>query len=298
MEVAAPAGRSGRGRARAARRPGPRRGPALYRRRPGLRDQGLLEGGPLRRVFRAEGPRPRRAVVPLRRCGRRRQDRRRRQAQFPDPGLRPARGELRGGFKVPFAPDKVFALAAERLLVTANPTGRRKGERLLHLFEASGPSPGRGSKRGHRPTPSFDTFRNMILVCPGEEGDFHVVFRSGERTICPVLRRRGPSRGRSPSTSVMRSRSWTSPSRGGSNGCSASAGPRPGTGACSILSAPEAVDGTGPRSGKEVVRHRRAGPPAGRRRARRAPSIASSSTEGRMFAIDDDGDLRIFEVGR
>ncbi|HMA54805.1 MAG TPA: 6-bladed beta-propeller, partial [Acidobacteriota bacterium] len=47
-------------------------------------------------------------------------------------------GERHGGFKVPFAPDRVFALGGGKLLITANPTGRRKGERLLHIYDAGG----------------------------------------------------------------------------------------------------------------------------------------------------------------
>jgi hypothetical protein len=42
-------------------------------------------------------------------------------------------GAVRGGFKLPFAPDRLAALGGSRLLVTSNPTGKRAGERLLHV---------------------------------------------------------------------------------------------------------------------------------------------------------------------
>lgn len=92
-------------------------------------------------------------------------------------------GKAAGGFKLPFAPDRILALGGGRLLVTSNPTGRQAGERLLHLHEPDGRPIWDGLEPIRSRDPVADAFRNMILVCAGTQGDFFVVFRSGERRI-------------------------------------------------------------------------------------------------------------------
>jgi hypothetical protein len=83
----------------------------------------------------------------------------------------------------PFAPDKVWALTGETLLVTSSPTGRTAAEKMLHLYDFGGRLLWEGLEARTSSDPVFDAFVNMILVCPGEGGDFFVVFRSGERSI-------------------------------------------------------------------------------------------------------------------
>jgi hypothetical protein len=92
-------------------------------------------------------------------------------------------GRWLGAFAVPFLPDKVLALDAETLLVTGNPTGRRANEALLHIYDTSGRLRWAGLEARSSSDPMFDTFRNMILVCPGDGTEFYVVFRTGDRTI-------------------------------------------------------------------------------------------------------------------
>ncbi len=92
-------------------------------------------------------------------------------------------GEPCGGFSTPFAPDKVLALTGETLLVTSSPTGRTAAEKMLHLYDFGGRLLWEGLEARTSSDPVFDAFVNMILVCPGEGGDFFVVFRSGERSI-------------------------------------------------------------------------------------------------------------------
>jgi len=92
-------------------------------------------------------------------------------------------GEPCGGFPVPFAPDKAWALTGETLLVTSSPTGRMAAEKMLHIYDAGGRLRWEGLEARASSDPVFDAFCNMILVCPGEGGDFFVVFRSGERSI-------------------------------------------------------------------------------------------------------------------
>ncbi|MCK7476306.1 MAG: hypothetical protein M0C28_00985 [Candidatus Moduliflexus flocculans] len=77
----------------------------------------------------------------------------------------------------------MYALASGAILVTTNPTGRGPGEKLIRLLDAEGRARWEGLEARISTDPVFDSFRNMILVCPGEEGGFTVVHRSGERTL-------------------------------------------------------------------------------------------------------------------
>lgn len=92
-------------------------------------------------------------------------------------------GEPRGGFSVPFAPDKAWGLTGETLLVTSTPTGRTADEKILHIYDVGGRLRWEGLEARASSDPVYDAFRNMILVCPGMGGDFFVVFRCGERSI-------------------------------------------------------------------------------------------------------------------
>jgi len=94
-----------------------------------------------------------------------------------------AAGRYQGAFAVPFAPDRIIVLSADRILVTHNPTGRFGSEKMLHVFDRAGnllreamPSQATGDA-------VYDAFLNMILAAAGPRGDFFVVRRCQERTI-------------------------------------------------------------------------------------------------------------------
>ena len=205
-------------------------------------------------------------------------------------------GTVRGAFKVPFAPDRVFALGEERLLVTANPTGRRSGERLLHIYDTAGRLVWEGLAARASSDPIADTFRNMILVCPAERGEFWVVYRSGERTI----HRFSASGGLLAKIDVDARYAFISVNLAAGRGalrldgfCWAAAS----DGEFLYLSAPGSVGGKdlGPGRALSVIDGQ------GRLRARIELPCAVQRflvDDGRMFAVDDEGSLRIFEVGR
>ncbi len=92
-------------------------------------------------------------------------------------------GRSLGGFRLPFAPDKVLALAADTILVTRNPTGRPGPEKMLHIYDQAGGLVWDGLDAVVSGDPVYDTFRNMILVNAGAGGDFFVNFRSQDRSI-------------------------------------------------------------------------------------------------------------------
>jgi hypothetical protein len=205
-------------------------------------------------------------------------------------------GRPRGGFKLPFAPDRVFALGSDRLLITANPTGRKKGEKLLHILDLAGLSIWQGLDARTSSDPVFDAFRNMVLVCRGEAGDFYVVFRSGERTISHfsglgVLLGTVAVDGRhafrtveltsGPRTVRLAGFCWSAARDRGRF----------------YLSAPEVLSGRdlGPGRTLSVVDAR------GRLQAAvelPCPIHRFLVAGGRLFAVDDESALRIFEVGR
>jgi hypothetical protein len=103
-----------------------------------------------------------------------------------------ASGRYLKSFGVPFAPDKVFVLDADKILVTSHGSGRSGAEKLLHLFNGRGDLLREEMPAQFSGDPVFDAFRNMFLVNPGLHGDFFVVFRSRERSIFHYGRDGGP----------------------------------------------------------------------------------------------------------
>ncbi len=204
-------------------------------------------------------------------------------------------GQAVGGFKVPFAPDRVFSLGARKLLVTGNPTGRRKGERLLHIYDAGGQPLWEGLEARSSSDPIFDAFRNMILVCPGESEDFHVIFRSGDRTILHFSGS-GALTGETAVDERHAFKTLDMPSGRGviklAGFCWAAAR----DGEFFYLSAPEDL------AGRDLGPGRTASVIDGQGRLRAVIELPCAVhrflvADGRMFAIDDEGALRIFEVG-
>jgi hypothetical protein len=205
-------------------------------------------------------------------------------------------GGIRGGFPLEAAPDKVYALGEGKLLVTANPTGRRPGERILYIYGADGRLRWAGLEAVISSDPVRDAFRNMILVCPGEEGDFVVVRRSGDRRL---LRFDGQGAlldevavdGRH--AFVPMDMPFAGPVKRLLGFCWAAARER----GLLYLAAPEPVDGRdlGPGRRLSVVDG------AGRLRATvdlPRPVHRFAVGNGRIFAVDDEGALGLFEVVR
>jgi len=211
---------------------------------------------------------------------------------FFDPEGRPA-----GGFPVKFLPDRVYALAADAVLVTGNATGKRKGEALLHIFDAAGRPRWEGLEAAVSGDPTYDAFRNMILVCPAGGGDFYVVFRSGGRTVLRFSSR-GTLLAEIAVDGRFRSRPLDLPFKSGrkrlAGFCWAASSDRGRL----YLSAPAPVDGgkdLGPGREISVVDS------GGRLMAviDLGRAVHRFAVEGdRVFAVDDEGELRIFEVVR
>jgi hypothetical protein len=206
-------------------------------------------------------------------------------------------GKAAGGFKLPFAPDRILALDGERFLVTSNPTGRRAGERLLHIYDREGGIVWEGLEARTSSDPIKDAFANMILVCGGTGGDFYVIFRSGERTI-RRYEALGDLAGAIDVDPSYAFRNVETPDAGRgrlklAGFCWAAAF----DGDLFYLSPPEIVDGKDLGPGRTVALI----DPRGRLRSivELPCAVHRFLVAGdRIFAIDDEGNLRIFEVGR
>jgi hypothetical protein len=205
-------------------------------------------------------------------------------------------GRPAGGFPVPFLPDKVLALTADALLVTGNPTGARKGETLLSLFDAAGRLRWRGLEGRFSGDPVYDAFRNMILVCPAGGGDFYVVRRSGERE---VLRygATGELRARIEIDRRHVTRNLDLPFASGKKRLAGFCWAAAADGDLLYLAAPEPIDGRDLGPGRELsVVDGRGSLEAVVTLPR--PVHRFVVRGDRILAIDDEGELVVFEVAR
>lgn len=84
---------------------------------------------------------------------------------------------------LPFAPDRVLVLAADRWLVTRNASGRNGPEKMLYLIGGRGELVREELTARATGDPLLDAFRNMFVVTPGPRGDFFVVWKSQDRSI-------------------------------------------------------------------------------------------------------------------
>lgn len=205
-------------------------------------------------------------------------------------------GRPAGAFPTPFLPDRIYALADDVILVTGNPSGKRNGEPLLHIFDAAGRPRWEGLAASSSGDPVYDAFRNMILVCPAGGGEFLVVYRSGDRTALRFAPT-GALLGRITVDGRHRSRPLDLPFKGRKKRllgfCWAAACDR----GLLYLSAPAPVDGKDLGPGREIS----VIDGEGRMRATidLGRAVHRFVVEGdRVFAVDDEGELRIFEVVR
>ena len=205
-------------------------------------------------------------------------------------------GRARGGFPLPIAPDKVLALAAETLLITSNPTGRTASEKLLHICDGGGRLRWEGLEASVSSDRVFDAFRNMILVCAGGNEDFFVVFRSGERKVLHFANS-GVLLGKIPVDErhafLPLDLPFAGPKKRLLGFCWAAAWDR----GFLYMSAPEPVDSRDLGPGRRLSVIDREGRLAGS--VELPCPVHRFVVEGRrVYAVDEDGGLRIFEVVR
>lgn len=208
-----------------------------------------------------------------------------------------AEGAYLGGFKTPFAPDRILSLGRGRLLVTSNPTGRGQVERLLHAYDGTGGELWAGGEAVRSGDPVGDTFRNMIVVFPGEGGEVFVVRRSGDRSI----RRFSDAGAVLEEVRVDERHAFKTLKMPGPRGeirlegfCWAAAF----AGGLFYLAAPDLLDG-----GRDLGPGRTVSVLDAGGRLRALIELPCSVRRfvvsgGRLFAIDEEDELRLFEVRR
>ena len=206
------------------------------------------------------------------------------------------RGGARGGFRLGFAPDRVIFIGEGRLAITANPTGRPGGERLVHVFDLDGRPVWSGVEARTSSDRLADAFRNMALVCPAERSGFYVIFRSGDRSIRRYAAS-GAFAGAVPVDLRLVSKSVTVPAAKGPLELSGFCWAAAAEGGLLYLSPPELLDGKdlGPGRSISVL------DAEGRLRSvidLPCPVHRFAVAGGRLFAIDEEDGLRVFEAGR
>lgn len=203
------------------------------------------------------------------------------------------RGASVGGFVLPFAPRSVQALSGDRILVSHVPLGRDGAENLLYCCDAAGLPRWEalaGRNTGDRVA---DALANLVFVLGGPD-EIAVVFRSGRRGILrfaadgrflgetkvdaayPAGRARGTILGRPTEIPVF---CWTAA----------------GDADRVLLLAPGPLPDGDLGPGREIYAVDRAG---------RVESVIDlgcdvvsfAAAPGRIFAVDAEGRLRIFEV--
>ena len=205
-------------------------------------------------------------------------------------------GRFLRSFALPFAPDRVLVLAADRLVVTRRPSGRPAGERILHFLSASGEPLREELVARTGGDPVLDAFLNMVLVSPGPRGDLFVIFKCQERAVLHY----GPDGGLAGRVPVDRrygSKAVSLQVRGGRRTVEAFCWESAQDRGRIFLLAPEYTDGgdIGPGDRVYVI------DTAGRLEARiELPArVSRLAVEGdRIFAVDLAGELRVFRVAR
>jgi hypothetical protein len=92
-------------------------------------------------------------------------------------------GKYLGGFKVPFNPDQICALAGGKVVVSHLPLGLRGAEPMLHCYSGEGRLLWEGMASHVSGDRTYDAFRNILVMVRGETDDLYVVRKSDENAI-------------------------------------------------------------------------------------------------------------------
>ncbi len=199
-----------------------------------------------------------------------------------------------GGFRVPFPPDKIFALENDVLLVTHNPLNRAGAEKILHAYDAAGRLLWEGLESRVSGDPVYDAFRNMTALGLGPDGDFYLIFKCDGREILhfgPDGRRLGAI----PLDERYKDRSLSLPLRSGRRTIRGVGWGWAVSGGCFFLLAPAYTDQKDLGPGHEIFVFDRRGRLDG---LARLPAEATMiAVDGDLiFAVDLDRELRILRM--
>ncbi len=203
-------------------------------------------------------------------------------------------GTSLGGFKVPFAPDRVFALGEGVILVTRNPSGRGRNDRLLQAFDRAGRRLWEAFESFLSGDPVYDSFQNMIQVSPGEGGDFFVLPKCRERSVFR-FERQGRCLERIPLDEGYEVRRLSLPFKKGSKNILGVCWAWAFAGERFYVLAPDDIGGMDLGPGTEVFVFDRRGRLEGMIPLP-VPAIQMAVDGERLYMIDEDRELRIFRI--
>jgi len=203
------------------------------------------------------------------------------------------RGTPAGGFRLPFGPRSVLALSGNRLLVAHVPSGREGQEDLLRCYDSGGRLLWEALKAQSTGDGISDALANMVFVVGGPD-EIAVVFRSGRRGI-HRFDAAGRFLGETRVEAAYPARTASGSIMGRKTAIAAFCWSAAGDADRVLLLAPRPMSDGDLGPGREIYAVNRAG---------RVESVIElpddvlsfAAAPGRIFAVDAEGRLRIFEV--
>lgn len=99
-------------------------------------------------------------------------------------------GTYRGGFKVPFFPQKILVRDEDRIIVSRLPLKPSLKGKMLHCFNRDGKLLWEAVDASISGDAVYDTMRNQAFLKKGAEGEFFLIWRFNDRSL-HVLSREG-----------------------------------------------------------------------------------------------------------
>jgi hypothetical protein len=203
------------------------------------------------------------------------------------------RGTPAGGFLLPFGPRSVLALSGNRLLISHVPSGREGRENLLRCYDSGGRLQWEALKAQSTGGGVSDALANMVFVVGGPD-EVAVVFRSGRRGI-HRFDAAGRFLGETRVEEAYPTRTASGSIMGRSTTIAAFCWSAAGDADRVLLLAPRPLPDGDLGPGREIYVVDRAG------RVESVIDLADdvlsfAAAPGRIFAVDAEGRLRIFEV--
>ena len=203
------------------------------------------------------------------------------------------RGTPAGGFRLPFGPRNVLVLSGGRLLVAHVPSGREGVEDLLRCYDSGGRLLWEALKARSTGDGISDALANMVFVVGGPD-EVAVVFRSGRRGI-HRFDAAGRFLGETRVEAAYPARTASGWIMGRKTTIDAFCWSAAGDADRVLLLAPRPMPDGDLGPGREIYAVNRAG---------RVESVIElpddvlsfAAAPGRIFAVDTEGRLRIFEV--
>jgi 6-bladed beta-propeller len=94
-----------------------------------------------------------------------------------------ADGKYLSGFRVPYSPQRVLALAPDRIVVMSLPSGRESGEKLLHGYDGAGRPLWEAVDPFFSGDSVYDLMRNRWFLLRAGGGELYLVHGADDRAV-------------------------------------------------------------------------------------------------------------------